>query len=206
MITKTGNQPLVFAVACDLESILAESAARHDHLCPRQVLGARIGLAGMAALGIPTEKIDKRTLIIAETDGCFVDGLEAATGASVGHRTLRIEDYGKAGATFIDVRTGRAVRLAPLPGVRARAAKLFPHARSRYHAQLDAYQVMPDEEMFSATEVALSTPVETLISRPGVRVSCDVCGEEIINQREALRDGVTLCRACAGEGYYRLVR
>lgn len=206
MITKTDEQPLVFTVAHDLESILAESAAHHDHLCPRQVLGARIGLAGMAALGIRTPKIDKRTLIIAETDGCFVDGLEAASGASVGHRTLRIEDYGKVGATFIDVRTGRAVRIAPLPGIRDHAAKCVTNARSRYHAQLDAYQLMPDDEMFSATEVTLATPVETLISRPGVRINCDACGEEVINQREVLRDGVVLCRACAGEGYYRPAR
>jgi formylmethanofuran dehydrogenase subunit E len=203
MIARTDRQPLVFTAPHDLAAILAESAARHDHLCPRQVLGARLGLAGMAALGIQTPKIDKRTLVIAETDGCFIDGLDAATGASVGHRTLRIEDYGKVGATFIDVRPGRAVRLAPLPDIRARAASCVPGARSRYHAQLDAYQIMPDGELFSVCEVALTTPVQTLISRPGVRVNCDSCGEEIINQREVARAGRTLCRACAG-GYYAL--
>lgn len=202
MITQTDHHPLVFTVAHDLDAILAVSVARHDHLCPRQILGARLGLAGMAALGIQTGKIDKRTLIIAETDGCFIDGLEAATGASVGHRTLRIEDYGKIGATFIDVRTGRAVRLAPLPDIRARAAHLIPNARSRYHAQHDAYQIMPDDEMFSVSAVELTTPVQTLISRPGVRVNCDLCGEEIINQREVHRDQLTLCRACAGGGYF----
>jgi formylmethanofuran dehydrogenase subunit E len=202
MITQTDHHPLVFTIAHDLEAILAVSTAHHDHLCPRQILGARLGLAGMAALGIQTEKIDKRTLIIAETDGCFIDGLEAATGASVGHRTLRIEDYGKIGATFIDVRTGRAIRLAPLSGIRARAASLIPDARSRYHAQLDAYQIMPDDEMFSVSAVELTTPVQTLISRPGVRVNCDICGEEIINQREILRNDLTLCCTCAGGGYY----
>ena len=199
----TDTQTLVFAAAHDLESILAVSAARHDHLCPRQVLGARIGLAGMAVLGIQTGTIDKRTLIIAETDGCFVDGLEAATGASVGHRTLRIEDYGKVGATFVDVRTGRAVRLAPLPDIRTCAASLFPEARSRYHAQMDAYQLLPDAEMFLTREVRLTTPVETLISRPGLRVNCDACGEEIINERETRLGERVLCRACAGSGYYR---
>jgi len=202
MITQADRQPLVCTVAHDLGAILAGSAARHDHLCPRQILGARIGLAGMAALGIQTEKIDKRALVIAETDGCFIDGLEATTGASVGHRTLRIEDYGKIGATFIDVRTGRAVRLAPLRDIRARAANLFPDARSRYHAQLDAYQVMPDDEIFSVRAVELTTPVQTLISRSGVRVNCNCCGEEIINEREVNRNGLTLCRSCAGSGYY----
>lgn len=195
--------PPVFTVVPDLSGILAVSAARHAHLCPRQVLGARLGLAGMAALGIRAERIDKRTLIIAETDGCFVDGLEAATGASVGHRTLRVEDYGKVGATFVDVTSGRAIRLAPRPDIRARAAALFPDARSRYHAQLDAYQVLPDAEMFRWRPVELTTPVQTLISRPGVRVSCQQCGEEIINERHLVREDRVLCRACAGDAYYR---
>ena len=35
-----------------LEQILHLSSQRHSHLCPRQVLGARIGLAGAAALGL----------------------------------------------------------------------------------------------------------------------------------------------------------
>ena len=206
MIARTDSPPLVFAVAHDLDAILAMSMARHDHLCPRQVLGARLGLAGITALGLSMPRIDKRTLVIAETDGCFIDGLEAATGASVGHRTLRIEDYGKIGATFIDVRTGRAVRLAPLPDIRARAAICVPDARSRYHAQLEAYQLIPDSEMFSVNEVTLATPVRTLISRPGVRVNCEVCGEEIINEREVMCDGLALCRACAGSGYYHPAR
>jgi formylmethanofuran dehydrogenase subunit E len=71
---------------------LEESAARHSHLCPRQVLGVRIGLVGAAALGIDAPRLDKRLLVILETDGCFADGVEVTTGCSVGHRTLRVED------------------------------------------------------------------------------------------------------------------
>src|SRR3990170_8632794 len=37
-----------------LTELLSKSAARHNHLCPRQVLGARIGLAGAAALDLET--------------------------------------------------------------------------------------------------------------------------------------------------------
>ncbi len=63
---------------------------------------------------------------------------------------------------------------------------------------------MPDEEMFTVKEIMLKTPVEEIVSRPGVRVNCDICGEEIINEREVLHEGMVLCRACAGDGYYRL--
>ena len=79
-----------------LETILNESASRHHHLCPRQVLGARVGLAAAAALNLITPRTDKRLLVILETDGCFADGLEVATGCTVGHRTLKAVEIGRA--------------------------------------------------------------------------------------------------------------
>jgi ribosome-binding protein aMBF1 (putative translation factor) len=33
-------------------------------------------------------------------------------------------------------------------------------------------------------------------------VECQLCGEEILNEREVVHSGMTLCRACAGEQYY----
>src|SRR5512140_2185179 len=97
----------------DLQPLLSELSARHAHLCPRQILGLRIGLAGAARLGLALPRTDKMLLVIAESDGCFADGLEVAAGVSVGHRTLRVEDYGKIAATFANVSSGDAVRLAP---------------------------------------------------------------------------------------------
>lgn len=187
----------------DLETILQRSAERHRHLCPRQVLGARIGLAGAAALGLEIPRTDKRLLAIVETDGCFADGVEAATGCSMGHRTMRLEDYGKIAATFVDVKTGQAVRVAPRTDVRERAWQYAPEETRRYFAQLKAYQRMPDEELLMVQAVELTTPVATIISRPGIRVNCARCGEEIINEREVEVDGQILCRACAGPAYYR---
>src|SRR5512140_2582886 len=96
----------------DIQTFLELSSARHSHLCPRQVLGVRMALAGAAALGLDLPCKDKNLLIIAATDGCFVDGLEVTAGVSPGPRPLRIEDYGKVGATFIHVASGEAVRLA----------------------------------------------------------------------------------------------
>jgi formylmethanofuran dehydrogenase subunit E len=187
-----------------LNDVLKISAARHSHLCPRQVLGARIGLAGAAALGLETPRSDKRLLVILETDGCFADGVEAATGCSVGHRTLRVEDYGKVAATFVDIKTGQAVRIAPALDVRQRAYAYAPQEKRHYFAQLAAYQVMPEDELLSIQEVHLNKPVEALVSRPGVRVNCELCGEEIINEREVVKEGMILCQACFGAAYYQV--
>lgn len=188
----------------DLQSLLELSAARHSHLCPRQVLGARIGLAGAAAVELDIPRTDKRLLVIVETDGCFADGVEVATGCTVGHRTLRVEDLGKIAATFIDVKSGRAVRVAPQLDVRERAYAYAPDEPRHYFAQLAAYQIMPERELLALQPVDLVLPIEAIVSRPVVRTTCDRCGEEIINEREVIRGDRTLCRSCAGDGYYRV--
>lgn len=187
----------------DLDPLLTAVAARHRHLCPRQILGLRIGLAGPAALGMPPDA-GRRLLVISEADGCFADGLEVATGATIGRRTLHLVDYGKVAATLVDGRTGHAVRLVPRPDVRRRAWDYAPDARSRYAAQLRAYAVMPVEELLVITPVTLTEPPSRWLSRPGLRTLCAACGEEIINQREVWLDGRWVCRACAGPSYYGL--
>lgn len=186
-----------------LEPLLRKSSRFHTHLCPRQILGVRISLAGMTAFDFDLPPAKKQLLAISETDGCFVDGLTAVTGCTVGHRTLRVEDFGKVAVTFVDTQTGHSIRVAPLPDIRERAFSYVPDESRRYFAQLRAYQVMPDDELLTIQEVILDTPIDKIISRPGIRVDCDVCGEEIINNREILRNGLTLCRTCDGGGYYR---
>lgn len=187
----------------DLQAILEISAARHRHLCPRQVLGARMGVLATAVLGLSVPRRDKRLLIFTETDGCFADGLEAATGCAMGHRTLRLIDFGKIAATFVDVKTETAVRLAPRPTVRELAHHYAPAERKAYYAQLHGYQMMPDSELFTVQPVRLTVPLRHIISRAGVRVVCVACGEEVINERELVQaDGRPLCQACAGRPYY----
>lgn len=142
-------------------------------------------------------------LVILETDGCFADGVSAATQCTVGHRTLRVEDYGKAAATFVDTYTARAVRVAPALNIREQADACVPGEPRHYFAQMQAYRILPDEQLLRAVEVKLTTPIEEIVSRPGIRTDCAICGEEIMNEREIVRDGLVLCRACAGMAYYR---
>jgi formylmethanofuran dehydrogenase subunit E len=186
-----------------LSELLDESAARHQHLCPRQVLGARMGLLGTRWLGFDIPNAAKRLLVIVETDGCFADGLSVATGCTVGARTLRLIDHGKVAAAFVDTKTDRAVRFIPSKASRSLAREYAPLARSPWHAQLEAYQIMPDAELFDVQPIELTLSLEKLLSKPGRKAICDQCGEEIINEREVSQDGQTLCRACAGNGYWR---
>ncbi len=188
----------------NLQMYLAASAAKHSHLCPRQVLGVRSALAGVNALGMVIPSGDKRLLAIVETDGCYSDGVAVVTGSSVGHRTLRVEDYGKVAVTLIDALTEQAIRVSPQIDVRLRVAGYIPGEERPYFAQLYGYQVMPDNELLDVRPVLLDPGVKWLVSLPGLRAVCEQCGEEILNEREVHRDGKTLCRACAGFAYYRL--
>lgn len=188
-----------------LDEILRESSARHKHLCPRQVLGARMALYASELLGLELPRTDKRLLVIAETDGCTVDGLIAATGCHVGGRTLRILDFGKVAATFIDTYTESAFRLAPKPEARSLALEHIPGTRTHWEAMLKGYQVIPNETLFKIQTVRLEVPLAEIISKPGRKSTCMQCGEEIMNGREILSQDVVLCRACAGDGYFQVI-
>lgn len=187
-----------------LEEYLRETASMHKHLCPRQVLGVRMGMLAGKLLSVELPQKNKRLLTLVETDGCAVDGISVVTNCTVGHRTLRVEDYGKVAATFVDTKTQRAIRIAPRSGVRQRAYEYAVERRTRWEAQLSGYQRMPDERLFMVQEVALACSLEKIVSRPGKRVICSGCGEEIINGREIYRGEQRLCRPCAGDSYYFL--
>lgn len=195
-----------------LEALLQISAERHKHLCPRQVLGVRIGLRGLRELELSGcdsrhrfANKGKRLLTIVETDGCGLDGIAVATDCEVGRRTLRVLDYGKVAATLVDTRSGHAVRVSPSAASRALARDYAPEAPSHWHAYLSAYQIIPDQELLHVQEVALMQTVEEIVSRPGARAVCANCGEEVINEREVIVNGSALCRTCAGDTYYRLL-
>lgn len=187
-----------------LADLLAASAELHSHICPRQVLGVRMGLLAAELLRLDLPQTDKRLLTIVETDGCFADGVAVATHCWVGRRTMRVEDFGKVAATFVDTHTDAAWRVAPHPDARSIAHQYAPDAASRWEAMLLGYQRMPVAGLLVAQPITLVTPVATLVSSPALREICAVCGEEIINARAVQRDGLVLCRACAGASYYLL--
>lgn len=189
-----------------LTDLLNASAALHDHLCPRQVLGVRMGLLAGKTLGLTLPQTGKCLLTVAETDGCGADGIAVATNCWVGRRTMRVVDFGKMAATFVDTHSDRTIRIAPRLEARDKAIEFAPEAADRWEAQLLGYQRMPDNLLLSVQPVSLTTPVHKIISQPGLIAICQTCGEEIMNQREVLHEGSVLCRACAGAAYYQAIK
>ena len=190
------------ATILPLETLLARTAERHHHLCPRQVLGVRMGMLAADVLQLGLPQSDKRLFVFMETDGCTSDGVAVATGAWVGRRTMRMVDYGKVAATFVDTETGRAIRIFPSPQARQLAAQAAPEAPDRWHAQLIGYQRLPDSDLLVVNPVRLTVDLPAIIGQEGDRRTCWQCGEEVSNQRELEIDGRVWCRSCAGDRYF----
>lgn len=186
-----------------LQTLLGESTQRHTYLCPRQILGVRMGLYAGNLLGLYVPQSDKRLYTFAESDGCGTGGISVATGCWVDRRTMKVFDFGKLAATFVDTQTGKAVRIIPHPESRTRAQQFCSAEPDPFQCMIAAYQVMPEEDLFLARLVALTISMEKVISQSGYRVDCELCGEEIMNQREIQKNGKNICRGCAGEAYYQ---
>jgi formylmethanofuran dehydrogenase subunit E len=164
-----------------------------------------MGLWAGQVLGLDVPQTDKRLFAVVETDGCAVDGIAVATNCWVGRRTMRIEDYGKVAATFVDTLTRQAVRIVPRAQARELAYAFAPEARSKWEAQLLGYQRMPAEDLLSIQSVQLNTPIEQILGHAGRKAICESCGEEIMNGREIVREGQVLCKSCAGMSYFCFV-
>jgi formylmethanofuran dehydrogenase subunit E len=187
------------------DELLREAEVAHGHLCAGQVLGVRMAMLGLELLGIddPKGKDRKRLITFVEIDRCMTDAIGVVTGCRLGKRALKFRDWGKVAATFVDLDNDRAVRIAARETSKALARQMHPELESKNQQQMLAYREMPNDALFDVQWVKVYLPPEELPGYKGERIVCAKCGEGINFQREVVRDGERLCRACAGETYYR---
>lgn len=187
--------------------LLEISATIHGHLCAGQVIGVRMALLGLRHIGIDDPKgADRKKLyVLVEIDRCATDAIQSVTGCSLGKRSLRWLDFGIMAATFVNLKTGKAVRVTAREEARELAATYCPELADKYQRQLEAYRVMPEEELFTVQEVTVRIPDCDLPGRPIRRVQCKQCGDYVQDCREVEQGSEILCRACAGQRYYQAV-
>lgn len=192
----------------DFDRLLEESVRVHGHLCPGQVLGVRMSMLGLREAGIhdPKGRDRKNIMVFVEMDRCATDAVQSVTGCSLGRRTLKFFDYGKMAATYLNLKTGRAVRIVAREESRQKAKELFPGMAGKYEAQAEAYKIMADQDLFEVMGVSVSLQAEDMPGRPLRRVACDICGEIVQDCREKTVHGRTLCRPCAEGAYYHVLK
>lgn len=190
-----------------LVEYLRDAEAAHGHLCAGQVLGVRMAMLGLRQLDIedPEGKDRKRLVTFVEIDRCATDAIGVVTGCRLGKRALKFRDWGKMAATFVDMQSGRAVRVAAKESSKALAKSMHPELENANQQQMLAYREMNDEELFSVQAVKVQLPPEEFPGYKGERVTCSACGEGINFRREIRRDGKVLCRSCSGDSYYTQV-
>lgn len=188
-----------------LDDYLRDAEQAHGHLCAGQVLGVRLAMLGLQKLGIddPHGKDRKRLVTFVEIDRCATDAVAVVTGCRLGKRALKFRDWGKVAATFVDVSTGKAIRIAAKESSKALARELHPEIESKNQQQMLAYREMSNEDLFATQWVKVDLPPEEFPGYKGERVVCAECGEGINFRREMRRQGKVLCRACAGDTYYQ---
>ena len=176
---------------------LAEIA--HGHLCAGQILGVRMAMLGCRRLHIdePRGKDRKRLVTYVEIDRCATDAIGVVTGCRLGKRALKFRDWGKMAATFVDLESGRALRIAALESSKARARELYPEIENKNKQQMKAYRELPDSDLFSEEWVSVQIEPKEFPGYKGERISCSACGEGISYERFIERDGQILCMACA---------
>lgn len=181
------------------EELLREAEIAHGHLCAGQILGVRMAMLGCARLGIqePKGKDRKRLVTFVEIDRCATDAIGVVTGCRLGKRALKFRDWGKMAATFVDLTTDRAIRVAALESSKQRARELYPQIEQKNEQQMIAYREMPDAELFSEQWVRAPLDAREMPGYKSARITCSVCGEGINYDREILRDGAVFCQGCA---------
>ncbi len=185
-----------------LEEYIELAAQSHGHICAGQILGIRLAIFGLQELEIDDPVKDRKRLItFVEIDRCVTDAVALVAHCRLGKRTLKFFDWGKVAATFVDLQTGRAIRVAAREDSKALAQQMFPELEKE-QAQQRAYATLPDHTLFNHQEVRGPISPQDLPGFKGPRTICAECGEGINFQREVMEEGRTLCRSCAGQRYY----
>src|SRR5258708_7343055 len=100
--------------------------------------------------------------------------LELAANCRLGKRAMKFRDWGKVAATFVDLQTGRAVRIAARESSKQAAREMFPEL-GKDAGQQKAYAELSDEILFDKQWVKVEVQPEDLPGFKGPRVVCAQC-------------------------------
>src|SRR6202521_2085326 len=123
-----------------LDEYLLQAEQAHGHICAGQVLGVRLAMMGLREIGIEDPVTERKRLVTyVEIDRCVTDAVALVANCRLGKRALKFFDWGKVAATFVDLQSGRAVRIVAREDSKKRAGEMFP-ALEKEQGQQQAYR------------------------------------------------------------------
>lgn len=183
----------------------------HGHFCPGLAIGYRAAKAAMEKLQVERAE-DEELIAIVETDACGIDAVQSLLGCTMGKGNLFHRDYGKQAYTIASRRQDKAVRVAMLANVFSRSPAQEKLRSAVFGGDASTEQRQEFQEMQQARiEQILSIDTNRLFKVEWVEmplpplatifksVTCDFCGEAVMEPRARLKDGKIACLPCAGE-------
>ncbi len=190
-----------------LDHVLSKAADFHGHLCPGTVIGTRMALIGLREIDVtdPEGSQRKDFIIFVETDRCPIDAISIVTGARISRKNLKFLDWGKIAATFVNTKTGKAIRIICPESARdfvdKYATGMYSNDKDGKNArEIDAYKVMPERELFIIQKVKVDIPDTS--NKEKYKVQCEQCGETVIDHKEVTKNGRVLCIPCSMDNCY----
>ena len=175
------------------EEDVALAQAYHGHLCSGQCIGVKMGRYGMELIGVDPQVNPKDIMVFVECNRCPADAIGVVTGCKIGKRTYYFYDYGKVACSFLNLKTGKAVRVQ-------RKKRMHP---ADGEDMIDFYKNLPNEVFFKVEEVEIALNATDYPGPPVDISSCEECMEDITDGRQIVVEEKTLCKSCAGLGYYQ---
>ncbi len=181
----------------------------HGHVCPGLAIGYAASKAAESVLGLSRSE-DEEVVAVVENDSCAVDAVQVLMGCTFGKGNLIFRDWGKQVFTFLDRKSGRAVRLSfgrkSLPGHEERRdlkekmdSGEASHSDKELWEELRAKVVMAlikaePEDFFWVKEIQMEMPpsAQVVSTKP-----CAKCGEATMVTRLVQTDQGVVCKECA---------
>jgi formylmethanofuran dehydrogenase subunit E len=196
----------------DPKQVLMEALRFHGHRCWASVAGVRAGLVALRELGV--QRSGGRQLHafveIGEDHGgmCFGDGVQYATGCTLGKGNLEKTPYGKLAVTLIERASNRAIRVSYRPTLQKRiAASAFMTKRGQGIEPDD----IPEAEQMELVDLIWNAPESDVLTRGEVFqldrdwlpetmgfVPCATCGELTARAYLRVLGEKHVCIPCSG--------
>jgi len=196
------------------DSILEKTFEFHGHICWASAAGVKAGLAALQQLGVERTgtSSDLHCIVeIGENHGaqCFADGVQYATGCTIGKGNLEKAGWGKLALTLIDKKKEKAVRVSYKPG-RHKAVAESSFMRKR--GQGVPPTKIAKEEAWEMANLIYEAPDDEVLTIGKVKnyewendggevmglVPCDHCGELVSKVYLRVVGNRHVCIPCSG--------
>lgn len=189
------------------EETIEKTIEFHGHSCPGLAIGIRASELALRELG-PLENIN--LVAVSETDMCGVDAIQAITGCTYGKGNFMHRDYGKMAFSFYDRNTGSGIRAVlkttasgnEYPEMRALMAKDLSGQTSTEEKerltnlradQQNRFMTLKLDDMFEISRLTAGLPRPAMVLES---LTCEGCGESVMESRTRRYDGKTFCIPC----------